>query len=56
MCALTALCSVYCVVSTKQTQRLQAGLRLRATEMRQLRRSGKVLIVSTGSGERRKFS
>jgi len=29
MCALTALCSVCCVVSTKHTQRLQAaGLRL----------------------------
>jgi len=26
MCALTALCSVYCVVSIKQTQRLQTGL------------------------------
>jgi len=29
MCALTALCSVCCVVSTEQPQRLQAGLRLR---------------------------
>jgi len=29
MCALTALCSVYCVLSTKQTQRLLIGLRLR---------------------------
>jgi len=29
MCTLTALCSVYCVVSTKQTQCLQTGLRLR---------------------------
>jgi len=28
MCALTALCSVYYVVSTKQYQRLQTGLRL----------------------------
>jgi len=28
MCALTALCSVYCVASTKQAQRLQTGLRL----------------------------
>jgi len=28
MCALTALCSVYCVVSIKQTQRLQTGLSL----------------------------
>jgi len=29
MCALTALCNVYCVVSTKLSQRLQTGLRLR---------------------------
>ena len=29
MCALTALCSVYCVVSTKQPQRLQSCLHLR---------------------------
>jgi len=26
MCALAALCSVYCVVSIKQSQRLQTGL------------------------------
>jgi len=26
MCALTALCSVYCVVSIEQSQRLQTGL------------------------------
>jgi len=31
MCALTALCSANCVVSTKQSQRLQTGLRLRET-------------------------
>jgi len=29
MCALTAPCSIYYVVSTKQTQRLQTGVRLR---------------------------
>jgi len=30
MCALTALCGVCCVLSTKQSQRLEtAGLRLR---------------------------
>jgi len=29
MCALTAPCITNCVVSTKQSQRLQTGLRLR---------------------------
>jgi len=29
MCALTALCSANCVVSPKQSERLQTGMRLR---------------------------
>ena len=49
MCALTALCSVYCVVSSKQSQRLQTGLRLRD---RNAIISLMILIVSTGANRR----
>jgi len=52
MCTLTALCSVYCVVSTKQTQRLQTGLRLRDRNAiltsKWSERALTSLIVSTG--------
>jgi len=58
MCALTALCSVCCVVSTKHTQRLQAaGLRLR--NRNRLGRSGRapmILIVSKYRSEWERLS
>jgi len=46
MCALIALCSICYVVSTKQSQRLQTGLRLRdRNAIISLRRSGRALMI-----------
>jgi len=48
-------CTVYCVVRTKQAQRLQTGLRLRDRNATKTLRSGRVvmiLVVSTGVNAR----